>query len=85
MLLILGFVDALFWGIGNGAGTLIGGALYGWIGSRSTFLTFGIATIAILLVVTTIQLCRSKTGDNEEGQQIIGGQISDDEMSEDED
>ncbi|XP_031566779.1 major facilitator superfamily domain-containing protein 6-like [Actinia tenebrosa] len=79
-----GFVDALFWGIGNGAGALIGGTLYGWIGSRGTFFTFGIAGIVILLVVITMHLCKPKTQHNEEGKNLVG-EISEDEVSEDED
>jgi MFS family permease len=80
MPLILGFLDALFWGVGNGGGALIGGALYGWLGGRHTFLTFGIVTIVMLFVVSTIMMCRSKQYDeeiNEPINQTLGEEVSD--------
>lgn len=59
---IQGFIGGIYWGLGLGAGGVIGGFIVSYIGLRLTFVGFGILSIVDLFLYILVNNCRQCQG-----------------------
>lgn len=71
-----GIVQASFWGLGFGGGSIVGGFSFRVFGDRETFRGFSIASLAVLLFFTLVQLIikSSKQEERNSSYQTVSGE-----------
>ena len=60
-----GILQGVFWGLGNGGGTVISGLVYDKFGPQITFRAFGVAGLVVLVVFVIVQRFCYGEQDNE--------------------
>ena len=55
-------LQAVFWGLGNGGGTIIGGTLYHHYGPITTFRLFSVVTVFVLFSFLSLQYLALRKG-----------------------